>query len=116
MTSILSTYKPTYDEKLTLNSFFMCRYLSNHPQSVFVGNMINIYYNQIPLDRQYDFAKQLISGRITFIQNQKKEKIDTKITDNISRYYKVSEEHAIEYMELMDEVQRQKFKTMYDGS
>ena len=114
MTSILSSYQPTYDEKMTINSFFMCRYLSNHPQSVFVANMINRYYNQIPLNTQYDIAKQLLKGKIKFIQPQKKEKLDDKLLENISRYYNVNESTAIEYLELMKQPQIEEFSTLYD--
>lgn len=114
MTSILKSYNPTYAEKMTINSFFMCRYLSNNPQSVFVGNMINRYYNQIPLDKQYDVAKQLLKGKIKFIQPQKKEKLDNKLLENISRFYNINLETAIEYLELMETEQIEEFKTLYD--
>lgn len=116
MTSVLTTYKPTYDEKMTINSFFMCRYLSNHPRGVFVSNMINRYYNVIPLNVQYDIAKQLLKGKIKFIQQTSKPKVDTKLLDNISRYYKINEQHAIEYLELMGEEQIEDFRTLYDGN
>lgn len=115
MTSILKSYNPTYAEKMTINSFFMCRYLSNNPQSVFVGNMINRYYNEIPLDKQYDIAKQLLKGKIKFIQPQKKEKLDSKLLENISRFYNVNLECAIEYLELMETEQIEEFKTLYDS-
>jgi len=114
MTSILSDYQPTYEEKMSINSFFFCRYLSNNPQSVFVGNIINRYYNEIPLNIQYDIAKQLLKGKIKFIQPQKKEKLNNKLLENISRYYNINIETAIEYLELMKDPQIEEFKTLYD--
>ena len=116
MTSILTTYEPTYDEKMTLNSFFMCRYLSNDYRGVVVANLVNYYYNQLPLNIQYDFAKQVLYGEIKFIQTPKKEKLDSKLLDNISRFYKVNFDHAIEYSELMTDEDKEEFRTMYDGN
>lgn len=116
MTSILSDYKPHYDEKMTINSFFLCRWLSNNPSAIFVGNIINRYYNEIPLDRQYDMSKQILRGKIRYIQFPKKTKNSEKIIDNICRYYKVSENTAWEYWNLMNKEEKEKMEIMYDGA
>jgi len=115
MTSILSNYNPTKEEKEIINSFFMCRYLSGNQRAVFVGNFINRYYNELPLVVQYDLSKQLLRGKIKFIQAPKKEKMDNKVLENITRYYKVSMTDAIQYLELMDQDEREHFETLYDG-
>lgn len=116
MTSILSDYNPTYNEKLTVNSFFLCRWLSNNPNTVFVGNVINRYYNEIPLNRQYDMSKQILRGKIKYIQFPKKIKNSEKVINNICRYYKVSIDDAYEYWELMNTKERNKMERMYDGA
>jgi len=114
MTSILTNYKPTYEEKMTINSFFMCRYLSNNPMSIFIGNAYNRYYTQIPLNVQYDMAKQLLSGKIKFIQFPKKPKNEDKLIENICRYYKVNLTHAREYLEFMTQKERDDILKMYE--
>ena len=115
MVSILNNYKPSKEEKFKVNSFFFCRYLSGSPGSVFVGNFINRYYNEVPQDIQYDFAKQLLKGKITFIQSTKKDKNNDNVLENIKRYYKISQQYAIQYLELMDSEEREHFETLYDG-
>jgi hypothetical protein len=115
MVSILGNYNPTKEEKLIINSFFMCRYLSGNPKAIFVGNFINRYYNEIPQDIQYDLSKQLLRGKIKFIQPPRKDKNDDKILENITRYYKISMSDAIQYFELMDKQERIHFEELYDG-
>ena len=115
MVSILSNCNPTKEEKQLVNSFFMCRYLSGSPASVFVGNFINRYYNELPIHIQYDLSKLLLRGKIKFIQPPKKDKIDDLVLENISKYYKVSLQNAIQYLELMDAEEKEHFKTLYDG-
>lgn len=115
MTSILTKYSPTLEEKLKINSFFTARYLSGHPGSVFVGNFINRYYEEVPLDVQYDVAKQLLNGKIKWIQLPKKDKNDNKTITNISTFYKISIIGAIEYYNLMEEQEREYFNKIYDG-
>ena len=116
MTSILSDYNPTYDEKMTVNSFFLCRWLSNNPDTVFVGNVLNRFYNEIPLNKQYDMSKHLLRGKIKYIQFPKKIKNSEKVIDNICRYYKVSIDSAYEYWNLMSEKERNNMEIMYDGT
>jgi len=116
MVSILNDYKPTLEEKQIINSFFMCRYLSGSPASIFVGNFINRYYNEVPIELQYDISKQLLRGRIKFIQPPKKDKINDKILENITRYYKISLTDAMQYFDLMDKEEQEHFELLYDGA
>jgi predicted SnoaL-like aldol condensation-catalyzing enzyme len=116
MTSILSNYKPNKIEKLSINGFFFVRYLSNNPKAIHIGNVFNRYYKEIPLNIQYDIAKQLLKGKIKFIQFPKKEKhLDETIT-NISKYYKINLDKAKEYWNLMPEKEREYFRTLYEGA
>lgn len=115
MTSILTKYKPSKEEKILINSFFMTRYLSSHPGSMVVSNFINRYYKEIPVDIQYDFAKQLLNGRIKWIQMPKKDNEDTLITTNISKYYNISTIHAVEYSKMMSKEELQWFEELYRG-
>lgn len=116
MTSILTSYSPSLKEKKLLNSFFMCRYMANHPGSIFVSNFINRYYSYIPINIQYDFSKQVLRDKIRSIQPPRKEKFENKIANNISRFYKVSTETALEYMSQMPKSEIDKFEILYDGA
>lgn len=116
MTSILTSYEPSKEEKQSINSFFLCRWLSNHPRSIFISNILNRYYNEIPIDKQYDFAKETLSkDGIKYIQYSKKEPTPIKTIQNISKFYKISLSNAKDYYDLMDEKEREKFEHIYDG-
>lgn len=115
MKSILSSYNPSYDEKMSINSFFVTRYLSCHPGSIGVSNFINRYYLEIPKNVQYDLAKQLLNGKIKWIQMPDKDKHDNKTIDSICRFYSVSITTAISYYKLMEKEEREKFTSLYDG-
>jgi len=114
MTSVLSNYQPSPEEKLTVNSFFLCRYLSNNPMAIHIGNAFNRYYSLIPVNIQYDMAKQLLKGKIKFIQFPKKIKNDDVIITNISKYYKVNLDTAREYIAFMDNTERERMKNIYN--
>lgn len=115
MTSILTTYKPSLEEKMSISSYFMCRYLSSNSASIFVGNFINRYYSEIPVNIQYDISKQILNGKIKWIQLPRKDKNDNKTIDNISVFYKVSYITAVEYYNLMSDKERDRFHKIYDG-
>ncbi len=116
MTSVLTNYQPTPEEKRTINSFFLCRWLSNNPRSIFIGNAINRYYIELPLIQQYDIAKFMLSGKIKYIQFPKKEKNKNKTIDNISRFYKISIETALDYYELMTDEEKDEMTEIYNGA
>jgi len=116
MTSILTNYSPSREEIELINEFFFCRYLSGDPRSVFVGNFLNRYYQEIPKHIGYKLAKQLLVGKIRFIQVPKKEKNEDVTIDNISKYYRICSIEAKQYFELMDAEERNKFLLLYDGA
>jgi len=116
MTSILNNYNPTNDEKLSINSFFMVRWLSNNNKAIHIGNVFNRFYKEMPLSVQYNVAKQLLKGKIKFIQFPKKEKNIDVIIINISKFYKINLEKAHDYYDLMPDSERQKFKNLYNGA
>ena len=120
MTSLLKTTEPTLDEKKSINSFFMCRWLGNNINTLPIANMLNIYYG-IPIEVQYRFAKDIIktreiSKKVKFI-NFSKDKMDQKLQkllDNISRKYNVSAQEAQEYFKLMNNDERNRLYHLYD--
>jgi hypothetical protein len=116
MTSIFNNYNPDIKEKLKINGFFFVRYLSNNSRAIHVGNVFNRYYKYIPLNIQYDISKQLLYGKIKFIQFPKKIEENNIIITNISKYYKINLNKAKEYYNLMPESEREKFKKLYEGA
>jgi hypothetical protein len=116
MTSILTNYRPSNDEKLKINGFFFCRYLSNDPRAIHISNVFNRFYKEIPMNIQYDISKQLLKGKIKFIQMPKKEKETNEIILNISKYYKINLTKAKEYYLIMPENEREFFKKLYEGA
>jgi len=116
MTSILNSYNPTLEEKKTINSFFLCRWLSNSPKAIYISNIINRFYKEIPVPIQYDFAKDTLSkDGVKYIKYSKKDKEPEKAILNICKYYNVSIITANSYYELMDKEEKYKFEHMYDG-
>ena len=116
MTSILTNYSPTDEEIERISPFFFCRYLSNHPRAVHISNVFNRYYKEIPLKIQYKISKQLLKGKIKFIQFPKNEKNKDKVLENIAKYYKISYDLSKEYIELLSEEEIEKFSRLYDGA
>lgn len=120
MTSLLNNTQPTDKEILTLNSFFMVRWLSNNRHTVPMSNMINMNYD-MPLDIQYKFCRDYIAmtrmkDKVKFItfSKEKQNKDFQKLMDNIQKKYKVNEVIAQEYFQLMDNEQRNKIYSMYE--
>jgi hypothetical protein len=116
MVSIFNNYNPSKDEKLTINGFFFVRYLSNNLKAIHIGNVFNRYYKEMPLNIQYDMAKQLLKGKIKYIQVPKKEKNEDIVIINISKFYKINLEKAKEYFDIMPDSEKEKFKNLYNGA
>jgi hypothetical protein len=116
MTSIFNNYNPSLEEKLKINGFFLVRYLSNNSKAIHIGNVFNRFYKQIPINIQYDISKQLLKGKIKFIQFPKKQEDANQTVLNISKYYKINLDRGKEYYNLMPESEREKFKKLYEGA
>ena len=114
MQSVLKpNIQPTNTEIQSISGFFFIRWLSSDIRCLGISNFYNRYYKEIPIHIQYKMAKQILAGRIKWIQFPKKEKNEDIIITNISRYYKISLEHAVEYLDLMPKDKIQEFKTLY---
>jgi len=115
MTSVLKPkIKPSEEEIKRINQFFFCRFLSSDKRSVQIASFFNVYYKELPIVIQYNIAKQAISGRISWINFSGKEKaITDKVTLNLSRFYNLSINDAIEYEKLLTKDQKDHFRTLY---
>jgi hypothetical protein len=102
---------PTDAELKQLSSFMLCRWLSNHPYSVEVGNFINSNYN-MPIKAQYWLARSLVHG-LKFIGLPKKEKEDLEHLEHICSYYKCNIDIAKRYKNILPPEELQKIVDMY---
>ncbi len=67
-------FKPTMEELKSLNSFFLIRYISNDPNSIYIANILNCNHT-IPIEAQYNFVRNSTLDKVAFINYPKKEKI-----------------------------------------
>ena len=120
MTSLLNNQTPTEEEIKTLNSFFMCRWLSNNKHSLPMAHTINLYYN-MPILIQYKFCEDFVAmvnmkSKVNFISfsKEKQNKDLLQYIENIQKRYKVNEVQAQEYYNLMDEEAREYIYNLYN--
>ena len=60
----------TLKEKQNINPFFLLRFVSNDPNTIYIANMLNIY-KSIPIEIQYNFIKNSSLEKIAFINYPK---------------------------------------------
>jgi len=111
--AIKKDYNPTPDEIKSLNSFFLVRYISNDPNTIYIANALNCNTN-IPIDAQYKLVRNSTLDRVAFINYPKKEKVlDGKSLKIIMYHFKVNETIAIEYVKTMGKEETKKVLDMY---
>jgi len=95
------TFMPSIEEIQSVNSFFLIRYISNDPSSIYIANILNCNYS-IPIEAQYNFVRNSTLDKVAFINYPKKEKLfsdkDLKI---IMKHFKISENVAKEYITIL---------------
>jgi hypothetical protein len=111
--SVNKTFVPTQDEIRKVNSFFLIRYVSNDPNTIYVANALNCYPN-IPIEAQYNFIRNSTLDKVSFINYPKKEQLikntDLKI---LMRHFKVNETVAKEYAEILGQEKIQEILLKY---
>lgn len=92
---------PTLEEIRKINSFFLVRYISNDPASIYIANALNCR-KHIPVESQYKFIRNTSINKVAFINYPKKEKIisDKKLSI-IANHYNISIIVAKEYVKIM---------------
>jgi hypothetical protein len=113
MTSVLKNTNPSPEDIEKLNQFFFVRWLSSDARSIGIANFLNRFYKEVPTKNQYYLTKQVLSGRIKWINIPKKSQDYGKVIENICRFYKINEETALEYYEMFSENKRRYFKDLY---
>jgi hypothetical protein len=96
------TFVPTEEEKKRVNSFFLVRFISNDPSTIYIANTLNCYVKNIPVEAQYRFVRNSTMDKINYINYPKKERIvSDKELNIISYHFKCNNSIAREYVEIM---------------
>lgn len=114
MTSALDPKKnPSQEEIQKIPSYIFCRWLSGNPHTILAANQIN-YYDDIPIENQYKMIKSVFAGKIKYIPYPKNVSQDKmKKVEYLADYFKISEEKASEYLELISEDELNSIVNMY---
>ncbi|QAU04485.1 putative clamp loader subunit [Vibrio phage Va1] len=115
MTSVLDPKKnPSSDEINKIPSYLFCRWLSGHPHTILAANMINLNHS-IPIENQYQMIRSAFAGKIKYIPYPKNVTQDSlKQIQYLCEHFKISEEKAHEYLDLIDKKELQDIVQMYD--
>ena len=94
---------PSIEEIKKVNSFFLVRYISNDPASIYIANALNCNF-RIPIEAQYNFVLNSTLDKVAFINYPKKERIvSDKHLKIISEHFKITEIVAKDYVKIMGE-------------
>lgn len=115
MTGCLDPKKnPTDEEIKKIPSYIFCRWLSGNPYTIFAANQINMN-DSIPIENQYHMVKAAFAGKIKYIPYPKNITEESmKHIGYLCEHFKISEEKAKEYMQLIDKKELQDIIQMYD--
>jgi len=95
------SFVPTPSEIKALNSFFLVRYISNDPNTIYIANALNCNY-RIPIEAQYNFVRNSTLNKVSFITYQKKEKFVTdKEMKILMRHFNTKENVVKEYIKIL---------------
>lgn len=114
LTSSLDLKKnPTEEEIKKIPSFIFTRWLSGSPHAISAANAINLY-TDIPIENQYYMVKHAFGGKIKYIPYPKNETVDKlKKVQFIADYFKINEEKATEYLDIISKEELKKIVDMY---
>ena len=115
MTGVMDLKKnPSSEEINKIPSYVFCRWLSGNQYTISAANQINITSN-IPIENQYWMIKHAFGGKIKYIPYPKKESDNTiKNIEYLVDFFKISEEKAREYLELIDKDELKRIVKMYE--
>jgi len=111
--SVLKNFAPTKEEIQSLNSFFLIRFISNDPNSIYIANALNCN-SSIPIEAQYNFVRNSTLNKVAFITYPKKEKIlSDKELQIIMRHFKTNKSVSLEYIKVLGEAKTQEILELY---
>ena len=106
--------QPSIEEINKINPFFLVRYISNDPASIYIANALNCH-PLIPVYAQYLFIKYSTLDRVAFINYPKKDrKISNKEIKILCKHFNISEPIAKEYGEILGEERIKEIVDKYD--
>jgi len=106
--------KPSIEEIQKVPSYIFCKWLSGNPHTIIAANAINIY-DDIPIENQYWMVKHAFAGKVKYIPYPKNVSQDKlKKIQYVSEHFKINEEKAQEYLDLMDDKELSEIITMYE--
>ncbi len=106
---------PTPEEISKINSFFLVRYVSNDPASIYIANALNCRQN-IPIYAQYKFIRYSTLDKVAFISYPKKEfKISAKTIKIICKHFNINETVAKDYIKIMGDERTEEIVKKYEG-
>jgi hypothetical protein len=92
---------PSVEEIKKINSFFLTRYISNDPASIYIANALNCM-SKIPMEAQYNFVLHSTLDKVAFINYPKKERlVSDKDIQIIMEHFKISETTAKDYVKIL---------------
>ena len=100
--AVNKTFIPSIEEIKSINSFFLVRYVSNDPSTIYIANILNCNAKVIPIEAQYKFIRNSTMEKVAFVNYPKKEKlISDKDLKLIMQYYKCNESVAKDYVRVL---------------
>lgn len=105
--------EPTLEEIKKINSFFLIRYISNDPASIYIANALNCNY-KIPIEAQYKFILNSTLDKVAFINYPKKDSLlKEKNIKIITKHFNISESVAKDYIKILGPEKVDKIIKMY---
>lgn len=109
--AIKKDFIPSPEEIKSINSFMMCRWISNHPLGVEVSNIIN-NATDIPIETQYWLVRSMMNN-VRYIKYPKKTSDEDKDITIIAEHYKCNFLQAKQYYKILPEEERNKLLNKY---
>lgn len=112
---------PNKEEINSINSFWLCKWLSNDLRNIIVAEMINTNYKNITNNSQYWFSRACVKY-VPFIRKKEKSKIEFKnnreemLFKCIKIHYSLSndrDKEALTYLDMMSENEKNRILKMY---
>lgn len=102
--AVKKDFVPTNEELKSINSFMMCRWVSNHPVGIEVANFLN-NATDIPINVQYWFVRSTMHN-IRYIAVPKKNSDIDKDVDILANHYQCNYILARQYYMMLPKDER----------
>jgi len=103
--SVDRSFEPTKEQIQAINPFFLIRFISNDPSTIYFANAINSF-SDVPVNAQYSYIKNCNLNNVSFINFKKKDK--EYIKDDIitlCKHFKCNEIVLNDYLTILSKDQ-----------